>query len=41
VAHTVVPDIVIARADPVSPSRLLDSLRADPATQHVVVVLFE
>ena len=36
-----VPDLVIARADPADPSRLVDSLRTDPVTQHVVVVLFE
>jgi signal transduction histidine kinase len=36
-----VPDVVIAPADPTDPSRLVDALRADPATRHVVVVTFE
>ena len=35
------PDVVIARADPADPSRLVDELRADPATEHAVVVLYE
>ena len=35
------PDGVIARADPADPSRLVDELRADPATEHAVVVLYE
>jgi signal transduction histidine kinase/CheY-like chemotaxis protein len=41
VARDRVPDVVIARADPSEPSRLVDALRAAPATQSVVVVLFE
>ncbi|HEU5000467.1 MAG TPA: response regulator [Lapillicoccus sp.] len=35
------PDVVIARADPAEPARLVDALRRDPATQSVVVVLYE
>jgi DNA-binding response OmpR family regulator len=40
-ARTSVPDVLIARTDPAEPSRLVDDLRADPATHGVVVVLFE
>jgi signal transduction histidine kinase/CheY-like chemotaxis protein len=35
------PDVVLARADPTAPSHLVDALRSDPATQSVVVVLYE
>jgi signal transduction histidine kinase/DNA-binding response OmpR family regulator len=35
------PDVVIARVDPADPSRLVDELRADPETEHAVVVLYE
>ena len=41
VVRTALPDLVIARADPADPYRLVDLLRTDPVTQHVVVVLFE
>ena len=41
VVRAAVPDLLIARADPADPSRLVDLLRTDPVTQHVVVVLFE
>jgi DNA-binding response OmpR family regulator len=41
VARDRLPDVVIARADPTEPSRLVEALRRDPATQSVVVVLFE
>ena len=41
VVRAALPDIVIARADPADPSRLVDSLRTDPGTENVVVVLYE
>lgn len=40
-ARASAPDVVIARIDPSSPSRLVDALRADPATHGVVLVLYE
>jgi CheY-like chemotaxis protein len=35
------PDVLLARANPAAPAHLVDALRSDPATQSVVVVLYE